>query len=74
MLPKSGKEIQGIKIDMYTLLYLKQITSNDLLYSIGNSAQCDLPAWMQGDIGGECIHVYPWLSPFVVQLKLPQHC
>jgi len=26
-------------VDMYTLLYLKQIISNDLLYSTGNSAQ-----------------------------------
>ena len=26
-------------IDMYTLLYLKQITNKDLLYSTGNSAQ-----------------------------------
>ena len=26
-------------MDMYTLLYLKQVTNNDLLYSIDNSAQ-----------------------------------
>ena len=26
-------------IDMYALLYLKQITNKDLLYSTGNSAQ-----------------------------------
>ena len=26
-------------IDIYTLLYLKQITNKDLLYSTGNSAQ-----------------------------------
>ena len=26
-------------IDMYTLLYLKQITNKDLLYSTGNAAQ-----------------------------------
>ena len=25
-------------------------------------------------IGGEWIHVYVWLSPFTVHLKLPQHC
>ena len=38
-----GKGGRGIDwefgIDMYTLLYLKQITNKDLLYSIGNSAQ-----------------------------------
>ena len=27
------------RIDMYTLLYLKWITSKDLLYSTGNSTQ-----------------------------------
>lgn len=25
-------------------------------------------------LGGEWIHVYVWLSPFAVRLKLPQHC
>ena len=24
--------------------------------------------------GGEQIHVYVWLSSFVLHLKLPQHC
>ena len=27
-----------------------------------------------GEFGGEWLHVYVWLSPFVVYLKLPQHC
>ena len=31
-------------MDMYTLLYLKQITNKDLLYSSGNSAQCYVAA------------------------------
>ena len=29
---------------------------------------------MRGEFGGEWIHVYVWLSPFVVRLKLFQHC
>ena len=33
---------------MYTLLYLKRTTSKDLLYSIWNSAHCDVAAWMGG--------------------------
>ena len=33
-------------IDIYTLLYLKQITNKNLLYSTGNSAQCYVAAWM----------------------------
>ena len=31
-------------IDMYTLLFLKQITNKDLLYSTGNSAQYSVVA------------------------------
>ena len=62
-------------MDMYTLLYLKWITNKDLLYSTWNSAQCYVPAWMGGGVGGRtdtCMYV--WLSPFTVHLKLSQHC
>ena len=59
---------------MYTLLYLKLITTKDLLYSTGNSVQCYVAAWVGGEFGGEWIHVYVWLSPFTVHLKLLQHC
>ena len=31
-------------------------------------------AWMGAEFGGEWIHVYVWLSPFSVHLKLSQHC
>ena len=58
---------------MYTLLYLKQITNNDLLYSIWNSAQCYVATWMGGGLVVEWIHVYIWLSPFGVHLKLSHH-
>ena len=40
----------------------------------GNSAQCYVAAWMGGEFGGEWIHVYVWLSPFAVHLKLSQRC
>ena len=36
---------------MYTLLYLKWITNKGLLYSTWNSAQCYVPACMEGDLG-----------------------
>ena len=42
--------------------------------SIGNSAQYYVAAWMEGEFGGEEIHVYIWLSSFAVHLKLSQHC
>ena len=58
------------EVDMYTLLYLKWITSKDPLCSTGNSAHYYVAAWMGGEFGGEWIHVYVWLSPFTVYLKL----
>ena len=61
-------------MDMYTPLYLKRITNKDLLYSTGNPAQCYVAAWLGGEFGGEQIHVYAWLSPFGVHLKLSQYC
>ena len=70
-----GGIVRDFGMDMYTLLYLKWITTNkDLLYSTGNSAQCYLAAWMGGEFGGEWIHVYVWLSLFTVHLKLSQYC
>ena len=38
--------------DLNTLLYLKWVTSKDLQYSTGNSAQCYVAVWMGGDLGG----------------------
>ena len=61
-------------IDMCTLFHLKWITNKDLQYSTWNSAQCCVEAWMGGASEGEWIHVYVWLGPFPVYLKLPQHC
>ena len=61
-------------MDMYAPLYLKGITNKDLLYSTWDSAECYVATWMGGEFGGEWIHVYVWLSPFVVHLKLLQHC
>ena len=56
-LPGGKDEGKGIVresgINMYTLIYLKWITSKDLLYSTGNSAQCYVAAWvgMGGELG-----------------------
>ena len=69
---KGGGErtVREFGMDMCTLLYFKWITNKDLLYSTGNSAQCYVVTWMGGEFGGEWIHVYVWLSPFAVYLKL----
>ena len=45
--------VRKFGMDVYTLLYLKWITNKDLLYSIGNSAQCYVAVWIGGDFGGE---------------------
>ena len=69
-----GEIIEEFGMDMYTLLCLKWIINKDLRYSTGNLAQCYVAAWMRGESGGERIHVYVWLSPFAIHLKLSQHC
>ena len=47
--------VREFGMDMYSLLYLKWITNNDLLYSTWNSAQCYVAAWMGGEFGGELL-------------------
>ena len=59
-------------MDRYALLYLKWITNKDLSYSIRNSAQCYVAAWMRGELGGEWIHAYVWLRPFAIHPKLSE--
>ena len=43
----------AIAFSMYTLLYLKWMINQDLVYSTGNSAQCYVVAWMGWEFGGE---------------------
>ena len=46
MVTGGGGIVRESGIGMYTLLYLKWITSKDLLYSTENSTQCHVTAWM----------------------------
>ena len=46
-----GRDSYGVWMYMYTLLYFKWITNKKLLYSIGNSAQCYVAAWVGGEFG-----------------------
>ena len=34
---------------------IKWVTNRDLLYSTWKSAQCNMAAWMRGELGGERI-------------------
>ena len=49
-----GKDdvVREFGIDRNTLLYLKWITNNVLLYSTGDCVQCYVAAWMGGEFGG----------------------
>ena len=57
--------VKEFGMDMYTLLYLKWITTKDLLYSAWNSAWCYAAIWMGGKFGGEWIHVHVWRVPLL---------
>ena len=47
---------------IYTLVYLKWITNKDLLYSMCNSTQCYVPAWMGGRLGENWyMYMYGWV-------------
>ena len=65
--------VREFGIDMYTLLYLKQM-NNRTCWNTWNSAQCHVAAWTAGGLGGEWTHVYVWLIPSRFTYKLPQHC
>lgn len=44
-------------------------------YCVAKGTLLNVAAWMQGESGGEWIHIYVGLSPFPVPpLKLSQHC
>ena len=45
--------VREFGIVMYTLLYLKWISSKNLEYSTGDSAQRYVAIWMGGELGGE---------------------
>ena len=62
--------VREFRMDIFTLLYLKWTTNNHILYSTWNSVQCYVAAQIGGESGGEWLHVYVWLSPFTVHLKL----
>ena len=46
--------------DIHILLYIKQITNNDLEYSTGNSTQYSVMVYMGKGSKKECVYVYEW--------------
>ena len=66
--------VRAFGMGVCTVLYSKWIANKGLLYRTGKAAQCYVAAWMEGEFGGEWIHVYVWMSPFTVHLKLSAIC
>ena len=51
---RMGKGIVNkFRMGMYTLLYLKWITTKDLLYNAWNSVQSYVAGWIGGGVEGE---------------------
>ena len=51
-------------------LFLQLCSMREATIALRNSAQCYEATWMGGEFGGEWLHVYAWLGPFAVRLKL----
>ena len=66
--------VKEFGMDMYTPLYFKGIMNKGILYGTWSSGQCSVAAWKGGAFGEEYVHVFGWLSPFAVHLKLLQLC
>ena len=53
-----GKDKLGVGIDIYTLIYIKQITNKNLLYSTGHFTQHSVMTSMGKESKKEWIYVY----------------
>ena len=53
-----GEINQEFGVNIYTLLYIKQITNKDLLYSTGNSTQYSVMTYMGKESEKEWMYVY----------------
>ena len=71
---RGKRDSQGVWDGHVHTAIFKMDDHKDLLYSTWNSAQSYVAAQMEGEFGEEWMHVYGWLSPFTVHLKLSQHC
>ena len=50
------------------------MTNKDLLYSTGNTVECNVADLIGREFEGEGSHAYVWLSAFSDYLKLAQQC
>ena len=68
-----GRDRQEFGMDMYTLLYLKLISTKGPIQGTASPAQCYVAAWLGVEFWGESIHLCVQLSHFAVYLKLKSH-
>ena len=64
-----GRNCRQFGMDMCTLLYLKSITNNDLLYSTLNSAQFYVTTWVGREYGENgYMHMHGWVSLLSIEI------
>ena len=54
--------------------YIKMDNQQGPNCTVQETAQCYVAVWIEGELQGEWIHIYVWLSPSAVHPKLSQHC
>ena len=72
-----GRLNREVRIDIYTLPWVNQGASGNLLHSTGSSSRRSVTVEMGGMKwagGREGTYVYTWQFHFVVQQKSTQHC
>ena len=47
---ETGERNQEVGINIHIVLYIKQVISKDLLYSIGSSIQCSVITYMEKNL------------------------
>ena len=64
---KDRRVVMEFRVDMYTLLYLKQVINKDRLSSTGNSAQWYMAVSMGGNLEQNgCMYMYGLLPPLFI--------
>ena len=73
---KEGRQLGRVEIDIYTptILCIRQITNENLLYSTGNSTQCSVVTQKGRKSKRGNICIYAQLIHSAEQQRLTQHC
>ena len=70
---RRGAIVKEIGMDVYTAIFKNGLPTGT--YCVAwETVQRSTAAWVGGEVEGDRIQAYVWLSPFTVYQKLPQHC